>query len=114
MLVYLNDEYKRLNPGGIENLPKNKEKSERNMRNLIERGKLLIDFYENTFKKKYSGFSEEIFKDADITFNSLSYMAKESIEKENYFGLAVLLTSKGDKNTDPNHLERLIYKIKEE
>ena len=113
-LTNLNNRYNELNPRGWDNMSLNKEELEAENKKLIESGKIIINFYQDIFKPKYSKVQGDLFKEADYLLHDLSNMAGKCVRDESYFGLGVLLTPKGSKNSDPNLLEELIEKAKKQ
>ena len=113
-LVDLNDRYNELNPRGFENLPQSREEMELENEKLIKSGTIIVNYYQEIFKPKYSKTEDSIFREADNLLHQLSYIASKCINDKTYFGLGVLLTPKGSKNSDPNLLEELITKARKE
>jgi len=76
---------------------------------LLKRAQLISNL---EIAVKYASDFNTVDTDVLLTISSLSRQANHILELENPgFGLRVLLTSMGDTEDDPNHLDVLISKL---
>lgn len=76
---------------------------------LIERAKLVAVLPQLIQESVNNG---NVFPEDEMyNLRALATLANEAIETKNDFGLGTLLTQKGIKHNEPNHLEKLVNKI---
>ena len=107
-LKKLNKKYNALNPTHYDD-PHIMDKEE----DLLNSGRLIIDFYKNTFIPKYSRIENPKIQEAEIILYNRSLMAEQCISKNDTAGLVLLLMPKGSRFSDPNDLEDLIKNLKD-
>ena len=95
-----------------KDFPDNKTDVEESRQFLKESGQKIINFYNKIFIPKYSKKDDEKSREVGRDLGFYASLAKTSIENNQYFCLAVLLTNKGDKTGDPNNLEKMIADLK--
>lgn len=81
-------------------------------REWIKAGKLIINFYNNSFIPNYSKIQNPILEEVNMELSKLSSFASNFVENKKYFGLSNLLIPKGNKVGDPTYLGELIQEIK--
>lgn len=110
-LTSLNDSYNKITNRRTISPPN--ESKEEYQGKLISSAQLIIDFYNDVFKPKYSKLSGDKFNHTSKVLSDLSSSAIRNIEGKRYFTLGFLQTPWGTKKSDPTILERLIEKIKD-
>lgn len=110
----LNEKCLELYPRGKYIPAVSKEELEKDRKNLMKSGQLIVDFYNKTFIPKYSKYRNDFFSETKKVLEKNIRIIYGFIESKNDFEMTCLLLPKGIIKERSNFLEDLVEKLSKE